>query len=142
VLARLTSARLAADFFVAPLIQLVAAELLPSSGWQRHLSGLRAALADRRDALSAALAEYAPALECVPPAGGVALWVGLPHGVDDIAFVAACAERGVRLAAGRNYWLSEPASSFVRIAFSSAEPAELVVAAQRIGRALTAAARA
>lgn len=141
-LARLTSARLAADFFVAPLLQAAAADLLLSSPWQRHLTTMRNALADRRNVLVDSLATYAPALTCRPPRGGVALWVALPPDVTDVALVAACAGRGVRIAPGRNFWLSEPTGSYVRMAFSSASSASLAIAAQRIGLALTETTRA
>jgi DNA-binding transcriptional MocR family regulator len=135
-LARLTSARLAADFFVAPVLQAAAADVLTSTAWQRHLIAMRSELAHRRDSLVAALATHAPTLNCHAPSGGVALWVGLPDGINDIALVSACAERGVRIAPGRNFWLAEPAQSFVRLAFSSADAKALTTAARRIGAAL------
>jgi DNA-binding transcriptional MocR family regulator len=135
-LKRLTSARLAADFFVAPLLQAAAADVLESTAWQRHLVAMRSELAHRRDALLAALTAHAPALSCRAPGGGVALWVGLPAGVTDIALVQACAERGVRIAPGRNFFLAEPTQSFVRLAYASADAKALATAASRIGAAL------
>lgn len=139
VLARLTSARLAADFFVAPLLQAVAAEVLASPGWQRHLQGLRTALQLRRDTLHGALADQSPESSCVRPRGGVALWVRLPEGVDEAAVAREAAERGVRVAVGRTYCLTEPTSGHLRLAFGKDDPASLVVAAERIGAAIRAA---
>jgi DNA-binding transcriptional MocR family regulator len=135
-LARLTKARLAADFFVAPLLQVTAADLLISTAWQRHLGTMRTALADRRDALVRSLAAHAPTLTCVPPRGGVAIWCSLPAGVTDAALVDACAARGVRIAPGRNFWLSDPPTDYVRLAFSGATPEALTVAGERVGLAL------
>lgn len=136
VLDRLVSARLAADFFVAPLLQATAVELLTAPGWQRHLVALRASLAERRDTLVAALAEHAPDLSCTPPRGGVALWCGLPTGVDEARLTADCAARGVRVSPGRTYRLTERRTGHLRLAFGKDEIASLVTAAERIGAAL------
>jgi DNA-binding transcriptional MocR family regulator len=135
-LARLVSARLAADFFVSPFLQATAAELLVAPGWQRHVVALRADLALRRDLLLQTLAEHAPALTCTPPRGGVALWMQLPAGVDEFALAAACVDRGVRVARGATYKLTESDSGHIRLAYGVDDPALLVVAAERIGHAL------
>jgi len=137
-LARMVSARLAADFFVAPLLQATAVELLLAPGWQRHLLSLRSALADRRDTLVRALAKHAPALACVPPRGGVALWVQLPAGVDETTLAAECAGRGVRVAVGSTYELTESSTGHIRLAFSKDDPRTLETAAGRIGTAFAA----
>jgi DNA-binding transcriptional MocR family regulator len=137
-LGRLVSARLAVDFFVAPLLQATAVELLVAPGWQRHLLTLRAALVERRDTLVHALAAHAPSLTCTPPRGGVALWVQLPDGVDESALVAACAERGVRVAAGNTYRLTPSDTGHIRLAFGKDDPATLVTAAERIAAAVRA----
>jgi DNA-binding transcriptional MocR family regulator len=137
-LARLVSARLAADFFAAPLLQATAAELLMAPGWQRHLVALRGALADRRDTLVRALAKHAPSLTFAPPRGGVALWVHLPDHIDEAELVAECADRGVRVAGGATYRLTESATGHLRLAFGKDDPATLTTAARRIGAAVTA----
>ena len=137
-LGRLVSARLAADFFVAPLLQATAVELLLSPGWQRHLLSLRSALADRRDTLIRALTKHAPALTCVPPRGGVALWVQLPPGVSEATLAAECANRGVRVSVGSTYVLTESSTGHIRLAFGKDETKTLETAAARIGTALAA----
>ena len=136
VLARLTHARLAADFFVAPLMQAVAADVLASGGWQRHLVSLRSTLAARRDVLLDELHRHAPDLGCRRPSGGVALWLRLPLGVDDRALTAACLQRGVRVAPGHPFTLTEPERAHIRVAFNRSDPDVLIVAAQRIADAL------
>ncbi len=135
-LARLTSARLAADFFVAPILQAIAADVLSSPGWQRHLANTRTLLAGRRDALLSALNISASGLRCRTPTGGLTLWAALPPGIDDLTLAGRCLERGVRVAAGRTYWLTEPASSHIRLSYSGNDIATLTAAAQRIGSAL------
>jgi DNA-binding transcriptional MocR family regulator len=136
-LARLVGARLAADFFVAPLLQATAVELLVSPGWQRHLLTLRGALAERRDTLVRSLGKHAPTLTCTPPRGGVALWVALPAGVDEHALATECAGRGVRIAVGSTYHLTESAVGHIRLAFGKDDTTTLETAAARIGRAVS-----
>jgi DNA-binding transcriptional MocR family regulator len=139
-LSRLISAHLAADFFVAPLLQATAAELLVAPGWQRHLHTLRAALAERRNTLVASLAEHAPSLVCSAPRGGVALWAQLPPGADEAAVAAECAARGVRVSRGATYELTASGVGHLRLAFGKDDPTTLSTAAARIGAALAAAA--
>jgi hypothetical protein len=90
--ARLRSARLVDDFFVAGPLQQATLELVTSPSWDRHRRALRTALRTRRDTLAAALSRHLPDLApAVVPRGGLHLWVRLPDGVDDIALAAAAA---------------------------------------------------
>ena len=111
-------------------------EVLTSSAWQRHLKGLRAELRVRRDTLVGALTEYAPSIVFEPPQGGVVAWAQLPSGTDEMRFVDACRARGVRVGAGRPFWLAEPPSPFVRLSFAGANAHTLTSASRRIGAAL------
>jgi DNA-binding transcriptional MocR family regulator len=133
---RLRAARLLADFFAAPLLQETLADVLVSSAWPRHLKALRAELRDRRDSLADALRGDAPTLAITRPTGGVVLWARLPDGVDEAAMVEACRGRGVRVGAGRPFWLAEPPASFVRLSFAGADTVALASASVRIGAAL------
>jgi DNA-binding transcriptional MocR family regulator len=138
VLTRLVGARMGSDFFVAPLLQATAAELLSGPGWQRHLSVLRSALAERCTTLVDALAAAAPTITAHPPSGGVALWVELPTGLDERAVVDECAARGVRVSPGSAYRLTEAGTGHLRLAFGKDDPDTLVLAARRIGAAVDA----
>ncbi len=134
--ARLRAVRTIADFFASPLLQVTLCEVFEDRSWERHLVHLRTELRMRRDALVNALTEYAPGLTFNVPNGGVVLWARLPAGVDEASFVGDCRSRGVAVGAGRDYWLSEPPSGFVRLSFASSDVPGLVEAAQRIGAAL------
>jgi DNA-binding transcriptional MocR family regulator len=127
---RLRAARLLTDFFASPLLQETMVEVLTSAAWPRHLKGLRAELRFRRDALVRALAEHSPSMVIEPPLGGVVAWARLPSGTDEVRFVDACRSRGVRVGAGRPFWLAEPLS------FAGADASTLTSAARRIGAAL------
>lgn len=133
---RLRAARLLADFFAAPLLQETMADVLEGPAWPRHLKALRAELRHRRDSLTYALGRDAPGLCIDPPKGGVVLWARLPDGTDEASFVDACRGRGVRVGAGRPFWLAEPPAAFVRLSFAGADATSLVSASTRIGSAL------
>ncbi len=130
--ARLRAVRVITDFFAPPLLQATVVELFEDRGWERHLQHMRAELRTRRDVLVRELTENAPQLGFDVPQGGVALWVKLPSTLDEVSFVAECRRRGVRVGAGRAFWLSEPPSGHVRISFAAADTSGLQEAASRI----------
>jgi DNA-binding transcriptional MocR family regulator len=140
--ARLRSARVVDDFFVAGPLQQAAVELVTSPAWARHLRALGPALRARRDALAAALERELPSWGPIPrPCGGLHLWIRLPDHVDDVALTAAAAARDVVIFAGRPWFAAEPSGTHVRLSFGGAPPATLVEGARRLAvayRAVTA----
>jgi DNA-binding transcriptional MocR family regulator len=136
--ARLRSARLLDDFFVAGPLQQAALELLTAPAWGRHRRALRSALRSRREALLAALQRHLPAL--VPPViprGGLHLWAQLPDGSDDVEVTAAAAAEGVVVFPGRPWHAAEPPGAFLRLTYAAAPPEQMDEAVQRLARAVT-----
>ena len=137
--ARLRTARVLDDFFVAGPLQLAALEFLSSPAWQRHLKALRPALKVRRDALLTALAAKLPQFRPVTiPTGGMQVWVRLPDGVDDLAFTAAAAAHGVVVSAGRPWYATDPPAPHLRLTFAGAPPEVLIDGVRRLAEAATA----
>ncbi|MEU4428016.1 PLP-dependent aminotransferase family protein, partial [Actinoplanes sp. NPDC024001] len=137
--ARLRSARLLDDFFVAGPIQQATLEFVTSPAWGRHRRVLRAALRSRRDALLAALARHLPDL--VPPTvprGGLHLWVRLPDGTDEIAVTTAAAAAGVIVFPGRPWYAAEPPAPHLRLTYAAAPPDRMDEAVRRLAGALAA----
>jgi DNA-binding transcriptional MocR family regulator len=134
--ARLRAVRVITDFFAPPLLQATVVELFEDRGWERHLQHMRAELRIRRDFLVLELTERVPEFAFDVPQGGVALWVKLPPALDEALLVAECRRRGVRIGAGRAFWLSEPPSGYVRISFVGADSSGLLEAAIRIADAV------
>lgn len=136
--ARLRSARLLDDFFVAGPLQQAALELLTAPAWARHRRALRSALRSRREALLAALHRHLPALvPAVIPRGGLHLWARLPDGADDIEVTAAAAAEGVVVFPGRPWHAAEPPGAFLRLTYAAAPPEQMDEAVQRLARAVT-----
>ncbi|MHB1302676.1 MAG: aminotransferase-like domain-containing protein [Acidiphilium sp.] len=124
-LGRLRAARLTDDFFVPGLLQEIALQLLTSSGWPRHLRGVRAALRTQRDALASALREHlGPVCLAHLPEGGLHLWVRLPDGVSDEDVAARCARADILVSAGRHWFPADPAAPHLRVSFA-AIPSEM-----------------
>lgn len=134
--ARLRTARLLDDFFVAGPLQQATLEFVTAPVWNRHRRVLRAALRARRDALLGALRAHLPQL--VPatiPRGGLHLWARLPDHVDDVALAAAAAAEGVLVFAGRPWYAAEPPAPHLRLTYAAAGPDRMDEAVRRLARA-------
>lgn len=125
VMARLAAGRTAADLYVSGVLQHAALDVVTGPGWRRHLRDARAGLVERRDALAAAVVRHvgADALTCLPDQG-LHLWVRLPDGLDDLQVARACADRGVDVAPGTPWWVTEPSGPHLRLSYAAATPDE------------------
>jgi DNA-binding transcriptional MocR family regulator len=122
VLARLRRGRISDDLFVAPVLQQTALDVLTAPGWDRHLGGVRRALRDRRDALTAAIADLLPACELdLVPAGGLHLWLRLPPHCSDDDVCAAAAARGLAVSPGRACYPGEAPGPYLRLSYAGEE---------------------
>ncbi len=132
--ARLRTARIIDDFFVSGPLQAAALELVGSPAWRTHLRALRRALADRRDALVAAVERDLPSTRIVGrPRGGLHLWLELPPGTDDVALAAEAVGRGVVVVPGRPWFAAEPPGPHLRLTFGCAPPDLLAEGVRRLG---------
>ncbi|UWP84954.1 PLP-dependent aminotransferase family protein [Dactylosporangium fulvum] len=135
--ARLRSARVLDDFFVAGPLQQAALDLVTSPAWPRHLRALRTALRVRRDALLDALRRHLPELlPEVVPRGGMHVWAGLPEGTDDVAVTTAAAAEQVVVFPGRPWFAAEPDGAHLRLTFAAAPPDLLEEGVRRLARAM------
>lgn len=135
--ARLRSARLLDDFFVAGPMQQATVEFVTSPAWARHRRSLSTALRTRREALLTALRRHLPELADQPvPRGGLHLWTRLPDGVDDVALAAAAAAEGVIVFPGRPWYAAEPPAPHLRLTYAAAPADRMDEAVRRLARAL------
>ena len=133
VLGRLRTARMLDDFFVSPLLQEAAVQLVSSPTWPRHLRRLRTALRARRDALARALRDHlGPACLEEVPRGGLHLWVALPDGVSDDAIADRAARDDILVSPGRHWFPAEPPGPFLRLSFAALHPENAADAAARL----------
>jgi DNA-binding transcriptional MocR family regulator len=136
---RLRALRLVDDFFVPRLLQEAALEFVSAPAWRAHLSRLAGALAERRAALLAALADHLPdVLVSRLPAGGLHLWARLPDHVDDLKLAAQARAAGVLVSPGRPYFSAEPPGAYLRLSFAAAgDVGELREGVHRLAKALS-----
>lgn len=120
VLERLRAIHIVDTFFVPRPLQEAALELVGSPAWPRHLRAVSTELRVRRDAMTSALLTALPQLSLPRiPSGGYHLWLRLPGGADEAAFVAAALRAGVAITPGRPYFSAEPPAPHVRLSFAA-----------------------
>lgn len=123
--------RIALDLGVAPLEQLVGADLLANGA--DLLTHRRRQLRESRAAAVAAIAEHLPDWEVPTPPGGLALWCRLPEPLSS-ALVPHAAERDVLLAPGPSFAPEGGLNCYVRIPYGQPAPV-LTEALARVGDA-------
>ncbi|HEY8153123.1 MAG TPA: PLP-dependent aminotransferase family protein [Myxococcota bacterium] len=126
LLTQLAITRAAADLGGDVVTQAALAELLASGGLERHVRRVRKALAARREALLAALAEQMPeGTRVAPPAGGSTLWLTLPEAADPEAVHAGARAAGIAYTPGRFFTIDGSAATSLCLGFSRLAPSEI-----------------
>ncbi|HSI59761.1 MAG TPA: PLP-dependent aminotransferase family protein [Ideonella sp.] len=117
------------------LPQMVAAEFLAGSAYDRHLQRLRSALQRQREQCAEAVAAYFPAGTrlSVPP-GGFVLWVELPGAVSSEAVFEAALARGIRISPGSMFTNSRRFDHFVRLGCGLPFTAQAEEAVRELGQ--------
>jgi len=128
---------------VPTLSQGVVAHLLDSGGFKRHLSRLRKALRERRDAMLEAIqASFPREAEVTEPKGGMHLWVMLPEDFSALELHRTAIEHGLGIAPGPLFFPDGRGTNCLRLNFSTHEPQVTREAIARLGGLLHAHANA
>ncbi|MBV9282446.1 MAG: PLP-dependent aminotransferase family protein, partial [Chloroflexi bacterium] len=118
LLPRLVAAKGSSDLVCSSVLQLALAEYLRRRLLRPHLAGVRELYRERCDTLQAALERHLPGCAASRPEGGLSLWVELPAGVVERAFVSDALDSGVAVVPGRAFFPDVQRSSFIRLSFS------------------------
>jgi DNA-binding transcriptional MocR family regulator len=112
-------AKLATNTYISPnmVAQSIVHEFCVSGAIDRSIATVKAALAERVQRLTGALAEHLPEARFQAPEGGYFMWVELPEGTDVDAVFTAAAERGVAFVKGTDFLL-EGGENTLRMAYS------------------------
>ncbi|MDO8178213.1 MAG: PLP-dependent aminotransferase family protein [Undibacterium sp.] len=114
--ARITMLKYAQTRYNEELSQLVVAEFLQSSAYDRHLRRLRVALSSQRERAAEAIAAYfPPGTRLSVPNGGVSIWVELPNQLSSRAVFEAALEQGILVSPGLLYSNSNRFNHFLRL---------------------------
>jgi len=132
-----TLAKRASEHYISPnmLAESMVLELCRSGALARNIEFVNGALAERRDALVAALRDQLPEAEFVVPGGGYFLWVDLPDDYDTVAALDAAKGEGVAFVAGPDFLLDGGRSS-LRLSFASVPADRVAEGVSRLVRAL------
>jgi 2-aminoadipate transaminase len=129
-------AQLATNTYISPnmVAQSIVYEFCASGALERSIETVKAALAERAQALAESLRRELPEAEFVPPQGGYFMWVTLPEGTDVAALHHAAAERGVSFVKGTDFLL-QGGENTLRLAYSGVTPAQIETGVQRLAEA-------
>lgn len=96
------------------------AAFLERGGYDRHLRGLRRALARQQQAMIAAIARHFPAATRITrPRGGYFLWAELPRGVDAVELHRRALARNISTAPGPIFSSRGEYTNFLRLNYGS-----------------------
>ena len=129
-------AELATNTYISPsmVAQAIVYEFCASGAIERSIATVKAALAQRADALAQALRRELPEAEFVAPQGGYFMWVTLPPGADAASLFEVAAERGVAFVKGTDFLL-EGGENTLRLAYSGVTPAQIEIGVARLAEA-------
>jgi 2-aminoadipate transaminase len=129
-------ARIATNTYISPnmVAQSIVYEFCASGAIERSIETVRAALAERVQALAAALRRELPEAEFVVPDGGYFMWVKLPQGTDVAGLQSAAGELGVSFVKGSDFLL-EGGGNTLRLAFSGVTPEQINEGVTRLAAA-------
>jgi 2-aminoadipate transaminase len=112
-------AKRATNTYISPnmVAQSIVHAFCVSGAIDRSIETVKAALAERVEALSESLSQHLPEARFTPPQGGYFMWVTLPEGSDIDSIFAAATERGVAIVKGTDFLL-EGGHNTLRLAYS------------------------
>jgi len=112
-------AKRATNTYISPnmVAQSIVHEFCVSGAIDRSIQTVKAALAERVEALADSLERHLPEARFTPPQGGYFMWVTLPEGADVDAIFSAAQERGVAIVKGTDFLL-EGGRNTLRLAYS------------------------
>ena len=128
------------DVGTSPLIARLAVEFAADGRLAAHTERLRSIYRERRDAMLAALDEYAPPpTSWTRPEGGFFVWLRLPEGLDASELLPRAEQAGVSFIPGTANFTHGDGSRYLRLTFSFLPPDQLTAGIQRLGRVIQAA---
>ena len=128
------------DVGTSSLIARLAVDFAADGRLAAHIERLRSIYRERRDAMLAALDEYAPPpTTWTRPEGGFFVWLRLPEGLDAGALLPRAEQAGVSFIPGTANFTHGDGSRYLRLTFSFLPPDQLTAGIQRLGRVIQAA---
>jgi len=131
-------AKQSADLHTSTITQHLAAEVMGDEhAYLDGLARLSAHYRPRRDSLATAVRELIPDAEFTNPAGGMFLWLTMPHGCDTDRLLPIALDHGVAFVPGSAFAVSTDSRNAMRLSFSTASPTQLGEGIERLASALS-----
>jgi 2-aminoadipate transaminase len=137
-------AQLKSDGGTSPMAQRVVLEFLKDGELSAHLEHARAAYAEHRNVMVAALRRELPEAQFAVPQGGYYLWLRFPDGVTTSELADRAFAGGVSIIPGSAFFAADDTHSarhrgtpnhFVRLAYSFSTPPEIDAGVKILARA-------
>ena len=129
-------AKQAADLHTSTVDQAAAARYLADCDLDAHLTRVRGAYRDRRDALLAGLPGALPSgSSWNRPEGGMFVWVRLPDGHDATDALRRAIAHDVAYVPGAPFFASTPDAATLRMSFTTHTPQEITEGLARLSKA-------
>ncbi|MBL4916309.1 PLP-dependent aminotransferase family protein [Szabonella alba] len=137
VIGRLVLMKQAADLHSATLNQMVIAEVAGEM-FDAHVTTIRAAYRERRDAMLAVLDREMPhGVDWTRPEGGMFVWLTLPEGADGAALLARSLQtEKVAFVPGSAFFADGSGGNTIRLSFSHSPPEVIERGIAALGRLL------
>ncbi len=134
LLQRLTPVQEVHTIALPILSQAAVAQFIESGGFKRHVTRLRRALRERRDAMLEALHAHFPQdTEITEPKGGMHLWVILPEDLSSLELLKEAIPQGLGFAPGPLFFADGRGTNCFRLNFSTHAPSVTREAIARLG---------
>jgi GntR family transcriptional regulator/MocR family aminotransferase len=134
---RLLACKRVTDLATSNLMQRALEAYITVGRYQAHLRRACQIYRRRRDAMLDALSRYLPAsARCLPPQGGLFVWLQLPAGLSATKLYPVAAEEGVTFAPGSLFFPAERAQPYLRLNFAMHPPDVIGEGIRRLGRAV------
>jgi DNA-binding transcriptional MocR family regulator len=129
-------AKRATGSYISPnmVAEAIVYEFCVAGALERSIETVKTALAERVDALAAALEQELPGASFVVPDGGYFMWVRLPEGVNADELATAASELNVALVKGSDFMV-EGGHDAVRLAYSGVTTEQIIEGVARLGAA-------
>ena len=132
---RLRSVSGVENFFVSPILQETALNVITRPSWNRHLKNLRAALAERRTICRQVLAT-SRSWTFSNNGGPLHCWVALPSDVSADSLRDAALREGVSIVSGRQWHPGDQADRHIRLSVAAVSSPQIVEGVKRLNQAL------
>ncbi|WP_207456574.1 aminotransferase class I/II-fold pyridoxal phosphate-dependent enzyme [Azospirillum sp. SYSU D00513] len=138
VVNRIVLMKQAGDLHTSTINQIVVHDIA-SEIFDSHVRRLRVQYKERRDAMIAALEEFAPqGVTWTKPEGGLFVWLELPEGIDGTSLLArAVQEFNVAFVPGSAFFADRSGKNTIRLSFSATNPERIREGIRRLCELVT-----